>query len=414
MTRLEGAATAGVASSAERRAALRPTAAVTGVIVSAAIPPFLVGALAPLIARDMSFGASAVGIGIAAYYLVSGVLSPLGGWTVGRIGVVLSLRLTCAMTTVGLLAIAAAGSAAHIVVVLGILGLPNSVVQPAANAVLAEVRAGRLQALVFGVVQAAIPTATLIAGVVLGVASYAGGWRWTVLAVAVLTVGALWGTRTLPATVRRPRVVPPGPVGPRPAAVAAPHGSPWVLAALVATGFLGSTAATSLPSYVASTGLASGLSPGVVASAQVLGSIACAATRIGAPLGVSHATTLRRLVLIGSLLVLGGLGFLCLASGTPAGFLVGTVAAYAFGWGWNGLFNLVVVGVRPDRIAAATGRTQAGIFLGGLVGPLTFAAVVHQHGYDLAWLVASGAALAAAGAATCGMLAVRHGTPPRR
>ncbi len=184
----------------EDRAALwqtagRPTLAVVGVIVMAAIPPFLVGALSPLIARDLPFGASDVGVSIAAYYFVSGVLSPLGGRAVARIGIARALRLSCAITAVGLVAIAAAGDAMHIAVALGVLGVPNCVVQPAANAALAEVRSPRMQAFVFGTVQASIPIATLIAGVVLGVASYAGGWRWTVLAVASLSLIALWLTR---------------------------------------------------------------------------------------------------------------------------------------------------------------------------------------------------------------------------
>ena len=191
-----------------------------------------------------------------------------------------------------------------------------------------------------------------------------------------------------------------------------PSGTPWLLVALVATGFFASIAATSLPSYVASTGLATGLAPGLVAGAQVLGSIACATTRIGAPLAISQGTSGQRLRLIALLLGGGAVGYLLLGTGSAAGFLVGTVVAYAFGWGWNGLFNQVVVAVRPDRIAAATGMTQGGVFLGGTVGPLSFAAIVHAHGYEPAWLIAAGAALAAVVTvvtATC--IAHRTGQP---
>lgn len=382
----------------------RPTLAVIGVIVCAAIPPFLVGALAPLIGDDMPLSATQVGVAIAAYYLVSGVLSPLGGRAVDRIGVVRALRLSCAITTAGLLAIALAGEALHLAIALGVLGVPNSVVQPAANAVLAETRTPRLQAFVFGTVQASIPTATLVAGLVLGVASYAGGWRWTVLAVASLTLVALWITRGLPPTDRGSRPAPaetPSHLGTR-------TSTPWVLVALVAIGFFASTAATSLPSYIASTGLDTGLEPALVAGAQVLGSLACAVTRIAAPLGVSHGTSQRRLVLVSVLLAGGALGYVLLGTGTAAGFLIGTVVAYAFGWGWNGLFNQVVVSVRPDRIAAATGMTQGGVFLGGTAGPLVFAAMVHAHGYGAAWWISSGAAVAAVGAALVAIVLLRR------
>lgn len=383
--------------------------AVIGVIVSAAIPPFLVGALAPLIARDMPFGAGDLGLAIAAYYLVSGLLSPTGGWIVERIGVRWSLRLSCGITTVGLVAIAAAESAVHIAVALAFLGLPNSAVQPAANAVLAEVEAPRLRAFVFGVVQAAIPAATLVAGVVLGVASYLGGWRWTILTVAGLTVVALWMLRVLgagtptPATGGSPVDLPPDRDRPH-----RPVGGPWAMVALVCTGFLGSTAATTLPAYVASSGLDTGLAPGVVAAAQVAGSLACAGTRIVASFGVTGDRAGKRLLFISGLLVVGVVGYVCLWTGTTVGFFLGTVVAYAFGWGWNGLFNLVVVNIRPEAIASATGKTQGGVFLGGMFGPLLFAAVVSHSGFGSAWLVAAGAALGAAVAAGSATVVLRR------
>lgn len=372
----------------------RPTVAVIAAIVSAAIPPFLVGALAPLMADDMRFTVTDVGVAIAAYYLVSGVLSPLGGRVVGLIGVAWSLRLSCAITSAGLVAIGLAGDAIQVTIALALLGVPNSVVQPAANAALAEVRAPRLQAVVFGTVQASIPTATLIAGVVLGLASVAGGWRGTVLGVAALALGALRLTRALPHTAR-PRSQ-AAPVDLRPRIPGRETGGPWLLASLVTMGFLASVAATSLPSYVASTGLDTGLAPGAVAAAQVLGSLACASTRIGAPLGISHGTGPQRLLLVCLLLCGGVLGYALLGVGSAPLFVIGTVLAYACGWGWNGLFNQVVVAVRPGRVAAATGLTQSGIFLGGMIGPLTFAVVVQTGGYGAAWLMSAGAACTAA------------------
>lgn len=388
--------------SGERRAATRPTLAVTAVIVSAAIPPFLIGALAPLIGRDMPLDATGVGLAIAAYYLVSGLLSPLGGRAVDRIGVVMALRMSCGITALGLLAVASASAPVHLIVVLGVLGLPNSLVQPAANAALAELRSPRLRAFSFGVVQAAIPAGTLIAGVVLGVSNYGGSWRWTVLAVAALTVATIWLTRGLSVAPRSDAR------SSSPAAVATPRppllGGTWILVSLVATGFLASAAATSLPSFVVSTGLATGLAPAVVAGTQAVGSLACATTRIAMPLGASHATPQRRLFVIVVLLGVSTLGYLSLGSGTSAGFLVGAVLAYAFGWGWNGLFNLVVVSVRPERVAAATGMTQGGVFLGGMAGPLVFAALVDHSGFAAAWLVTSGWAVAAAISALVGVV----------
>lgn len=371
------------------------SAGVAAVIVCAAIPPFLVGALAPRLAADFIFDTARLGLAVAGYYLVSGVLSPLGGRLVDRLGPTLTFRVAAATTTVGLLAIAAAQSAMHVGIALTLLGLPNSLVQPAANRMLSEVSAPRARALAFGVVQAAIPTATLVAGAVLAVASYGSSWRWTVLAVGGFTVAV---QLVVPRVTRdvglspkpRPEVVP----------APAPYNDPRLMVALVATGFFASAAATSLPSFIASTGLALGLSALSVSTAQVLGSLACILLRIVAPLLSSHSSLALRCGMVSVLLALGVGGYLGLASGTAAGFLLGAVVAYACGWGWNGLFNLVVVGVRPGGIAAATGKTQGGVFLGGLVGPLLFATIARDGNYGAAWLALSAGVVVAVGSST--------------
>lgn len=375
-------------------------AGVTAVVVCSVIPPFLVGALAPQIRSDLPFHTGHLGLALSACYTVTAVLSPVAGWFVGRVGARRSLRLACGLTTLGLVGISSATRAEHVILALALVGIPNALTQPASNDVLSRVKAPRRRALSFGLVQASIPAASLIAGVVLAAASYGISWRGSVLVVAAVTVLAQLALPRSAAARGRPGSPRPSrPVAPDPT----PPGSRVLLFGLVATGCLASAAATALPSFAATTGLAAGLAPWVVAAAQIAGSVTSVVIRVLAPLATSHASMRRRLHAIAGLMLLGTVAMAGIATGTTAGFVLGSIAAFGLGWGWNGLYNLVVATVRPGRIAATTGITQAGIFLGGTLGPLAFAVAARSADHDAAWLlmaaVMGAAALAAASAA---------------
>lgn len=376
---------------------LRSVLGLTAAIVSAAIPPFLVGALTTRIAHSFAFDTTDVGLAIAGYYLVSGVLSPAGGRVVQRFGPTVVLRSACLLSSVGLVAIAASTSAVQVLVALTLLGLPNAVVQPSCNEVLAGL-APRVRAVSFGIVQASIPTATLAAGALLAVASYGASWRWTVLGVAVLTMAFQAAVPRIPHhRVPRARSA-TGRAGAR-------AGRRGLLAPLVATGFLASCAVTCLPSFVATTGEHVGVAPWLAALAQGLGSAGSAIVRIVAPAVTGRSSARRQLLTVATLQCAGLLGFLGLATGSAAGFVAGTIAAFTLGWGFNGLFNLIVTNAHPDRIASATGLTQGGVFLGGMVGPLVFAAIAGSTHFGGAW---SAMALITCTALTATLIAARR------
>lgn len=382
------------------QAAARSVAGLVAVTVSAAIAPFLVGALAPRIAGEVALSTRDVGVAMAGYYLLSGALSPAGGRVVDILGTTVALRWACALSTVGLVGIAAAQNTVTIAVVLALLGILNSVVQPSCNELLAELRHPRVRAASFGVLQASIPAATLIAALLLGLAGPGGGWRRTVFAVAVLTLL----TQLVVPQVARTRVPHPstdagsGPDAPR------GHGGRWFVAALVSMGFFASCALTTLPSFAAISGHHVGLTAWTIAIAQTVGSAGSAVMRIVAATLTSHAGMAGRLTVIAGLQLIGILGFLGMAIGTTAGFVVGTVAAFTFGWGFNGLFNMVVASARPAQIARTTGFTQAGIYLGGMTGPVVFAAIAGADHFRLGWLAMS---LFMAAAAATTLLALR-------
>lgn len=364
-------------------------AAVLLTMVSASVGPFLVGSISVQIGRDISFTPADVGLAVAGYYLVSAVLSPFAGRFVAALGPATSLRLASAGSTVGLVMIALAPSSEWILVALTLLGMPNSLVQPSSNQVLSQVADPRLRGLSFGLVQAAIPVSTLLSGMLLAMVGDSSSWRPALWAVAVLTLsGQLLIGRVAVST----------PVSAQSRTQTAPRrltGGPPLMVAMVVGALLASAAATSLPSFVAVTGEQHEFSPTVIATAQVTGSLACITVRILAAWRGGMARGPGMLGTVATLLLVGSGGYLLLAwSGTPWAFALGVTVAYAFGWGWNGLFNLSVSRVRPTRIAASTGMTQGGVYLGGMCGPPLFAAVVARNGYGPGWLVIAIGALA--------------------
>lgn len=97
------------------------------------------------------------------------------------------------------------------------------------------------------------------------------------------------------------------------------------------------------------------------------------------------------------MLALGAVGFAIIgATGVGVGLVVGTLVAFAAGWGWNGLYNLAIVRHNEGAPAGATGVTQTGVYLGSMAGPLAFGVIAGGVSYPAAWTAAAGAAAAAA------------------
>jgi len=356
----------------------RDVAGVIVAMVSAAIAPFLVGTLSVQIGASFEFGAGDLAVAVAGYYLVSAVLSPAGGRLVGALGAVPALRLACLGSTAGLGLAATADSASTIVIALGLLGVPNALVQPASNQVLATVRSPRLQALSFGLVQSAIPIATLISGVLLGLVGASSSWRAALVSVVVFTA---LGQLVIGADREKKRQV----TQQAASSIAAEPGGRLLLTALVVGGLLATMAAATLPAFVAATGQANGVGPHAVAAAQIAGSMACITARVAITWRAAHLEGFQLLFAMAGLLALGAVGYLLVGNEAALVFGAGVVLAYGCGWGWNGVFNLSLTRARPRGIARATGLTQAGVFLGGVLGPLMFAAAVHRQGHGAAW-----------------------------
>lgn len=398
------------ATSSVDRSSRNERARVIGAVfamVAVAAPPFFVAVLAAQIEHQLGFTTTQLGLGIAGYFLVSAVMSPVMGRAVGRWGAGRLLRLACAFATLGLLVIAVAPSAVTIVLVLVLLGLPNSAAQPAATHVINGVSGMRARALSFGLVQASVPATTLLAGLVLATL-HGASWRVAVTVVGCATLLAQLAVRGVPITDddQGPAAAPNCDLSGNAAGVPSDTARRFIILMAVG-GFFLSFAAQCLPSFLVVTGLRTGLQPTTVGVVQIAASVASIIARIAVAAragGSAGADDVRGL---GVLALAGTTGFGLLAVGDARTFVVGALVSYGCGWGWSALFNFCVARAHPGSAAASAGVTQAGVFFGGSTGPIVFASIATVSSMQVAW---SGAAISAALAACCLFAARRQWT----
>jgi MFS family permease len=364
-----------------------PGAILLAVAVATAgvVPAFLTGGLAVQIRAELGFGEGALGLAVAVFFATSALASVVFGRVVERVGSSLGMRLAVAVSAASLLAVSAlAGSWWGLVACLVLGGLGNSISHPATHLFLArEVPQGR-QGLAFGVKQAAIPVATLLAGLAVPSVATTVGWRWAfagaaalALCVALLVPGGGEGG------IRRVKDARAGDV-------------PLTPLVLLALGIgLGSAAANPLGAFTVESAVAAGIEVGTAGLLLALGSAAGIAVRVLFGY-VADKLESGRLRIVAGMLGIGTVGFVLLASGVVPLLVIGVVLAFAAGWGWPGLFNFAIVKTNPRAPAAATGITQTGASSGAAAGPLAFGFIVEGASFGTAWLLYGALALVAA------------------
>jgi MFS family permease len=362
----------------------RPVLLAVAVATAGVLPAFLTGGLAVQMREEFGFGVAALGLAVAAFFVCSSLASAVMGRLVERIGSRQGMRLSAIGSAASLLGIALlAGSWAGLVACLVLGGLANAVSHPATHLSLArEVPACR-QGLSFGVKQAAIPAATLLAGLAVPGIAVTLGWRWAFAggAALALAVASLVPEASGSTPRRRERT------REKDARVA-----PLLLLALGIG--LGSTAATPLGAFIVESSVAAGLRVETAGLLLALGSAVNIVVRV--LFGhLADGMSGGRLRLVAAMLGIGVAGFALLATGESGLIVPGALLAFGAGWGWPGLFNFAVVKTSPGAPAAATGITQTGASGGAALGPLVFGLVAEVTSYDVAWLGSGAMALAA-------------------
>lgn len=368
---------------------LPPIVAAVGTATAGVLPVFLTGALAVQIRHDLGFGRVAQGVVIATFFAAAACFSILFGRLADRRGPARVLRVATLVSAASLLGVAVgAGSVGWLVVALVVAGIANGAIQPAANLLVARAIRPDRQGLAFGIKQAAIPMATLLASLAVPTLALTVGWRYAFGSAAILATA-------LTVVIPDPPVVARGSVPSTERIDLAP------LVLLTAAFGLGAGAANALGAFLVTTSVATGMHPGTAGLLAALASATGLTVRITAG-RLADRRGARHLPVVAGMLAAGTAGYLLLALAdltrltwllVPAALL-----AYGAGWGWNGLFNFAIVRVHPWAPARATGVTQSGAYLGSVAGPLLFGLVSANAGDGVAWLAtAVVAAVAAAG-----------------
>lgn len=377
----------------------RPLTGALGLVAVAALPIFLTGSLAPELRRDFSLSDAVLGLAVGVFFATSALASVPAGRLVARIGTQSSVRLTATLAIACSLGAALlVDSAAGLVAVLVIGGIGNAVSSPAASAVLTRDLVLERHGIGYGALTAGAPIGSLLAGLALPLVARPLDWRIAFLAGAglALLVGLLAGVRRGGAG-DGPRPDPRAPVMPRNAAVtdtsAAVGWDPVRRLALAAA--LGSAASTGLITFLVVFSVDSGMGAGEAGALLAVTGLAAAASRIGLGL-VADRRPERASAYLVALLVGSSGGFLLLLTGTPALIALGALVAGGLGWGWAGLMNLIAVREGRHVPAEAVGIVMSGLFAGAVTGPTVIGLVAEHVGFELAWLLAAGAAIAAA------------------
>ena len=362
----------------------RAGAAATTVTIASVIPVFLVGGMSVQISDDLGFTAAGLGVAVAANFAVSALVSTPSGRLVERYGAAVVSRVAVLLSAGALLGIAAVAWNYWTLVALLMVGATaNSAGQLSSNLLLSRHIPKRRQGLLFGLKQAAIPASTLFAGVSVPLIALTVGWRWAFALAGVLALGALLPLRGMGEAAR-----------PRRAKEEQGRPTPALLVIGLAAACAAS-AASNLSPFLADTAVSHGLSPAAAGLTLTLGSGAGLCARVG----FGWLTDRRGgdgMALIAAMLIVGA-GGLALLSATSLWTLpLGAVAGFGLGWAWPGILNFAVTHTHPEAPAAATGVTQTGVYLGGMLGPLTFGWVADGHGYGPAWLMSAGVMVVAA------------------
>jgi predicted MFS family arabinose efflux permease len=376
-------------------------AASTVSITLAALPVFLVGALAVFIRDELGFGEAQLGITASLYYLTSALSSAPGGRVTERLGARRGIALAAVGTTVSMLGIAMANGWIMLTAFMMLAGAVNGIALPASNLALARGVPLRRQGIAFGLKQSAGPFAALLAGASVPLLGLTVGWRWAFVTAAILAgpLVMLWlGTRAPAAPAERRS----GDVATRPLLVLA-----------TAAGFA-VIGGSSLGSFYVESAVASGIDAGTAGTLLAIGSIIGIAGRLSIGwLGDIYPNT--HVPLLTGLLGIGAISFIGLGrTASPTPLLVVTVIAFLTGWGWPALYNFAVVVRSPGAPAIASGITATGIYTGGVFGPVAFGMIVERSSYGSAWLmVGISLAISAALMHVGGRMLERSVTPGR-
>lgn len=363
----------------------------------AALPLYLVSALVLQLSRGLGFGVSRLGIATATFFGAAALSANLAGRIMPRLGSVQGLRIGSVLIVVSCLMAGTALVWWTVPIAMVVAGAGNGVTQVAANlAIFDGVAAGR-QGLAFGSKQAAVPMASVLAGLSLPVIGLVFGWRWVFIGAAALGVVLAVSVPSVSARFPRDRREP------------VIRRLPRSLVFLALAGICGAAAGNGIALFIVASAVEIGFDEPVAGVVLATFSILVVAVRIGAGWLVDRRQSsghVEMMWLAGA----GAVGALVLmVASTPGPYLLAMPLAVLGAWGWPGVFFFTVVHAYPAFPARATGLVLSGNLMGTVTGPLVVGWLAGRGNYSAAWLFVS--ALAALSTLAFA-LSYRHGPRP--
>ncbi|WP_114906260.1 MFS transporter [Ornithinimicrobium murale] len=354
-----------------------------------ALPPFLVGAQAVLMQRDLGFGPSVLGVVVSTFFGVAALATIFGSGLLDRWS-----RRRAQVIAGGLVSIGGFGLALGVhhwgilIAAMAVLGLANAACQGTSNQTVATALPPHRRGLGFGIKQSAVPAAIMFGGLAVPTMTALFGWRSTFLVTGacgfVVIALALRHRDDGPKGIRVSAVPSLGDRAPR---------VPLLLCGCAIT--FASAAANFLGAYLASWAHQVGLSVGQAGLLMAAGSGSSILIRVFA----GHRADRRFGGNLGIVAAQMAAGALCLLM---IGFLDVTWAVVVFGflsfgvgWSWPGLFLYAAARVGRDAPAQASSVVQAGAFAGGAIGPVSFGLLISAVSFQGAWFVAAGSFIVA-------------------
>lgn len=355
------------------RAPIGTLLAAIGATTVAALPTLLVGGLAILIGRDLGFGEAELGIAIAASFGSAALVSVPAGRLAERIGPRRVTWIGLACSTVALLGIGLiVDSWAALVPFLCLAGVGVTTVQLGANVLLARAVPAARQGFAFGAKQAAVPLASLMAGLALPLIGLTLGWHVPFLLGVLLVPVVLWW---LPDAAGVPSSNAHNDGD-------APFGALVLLAVGVA---LASAGGNSTPPFIVPAVVDRGFSEAQAGLLLAGGSLVVILVRVASGWFADRLGRGSLLLVIG-LIGVGALGYVGLALATqPVLIVVFAAMAFGGGWGWGGLVLLALSRTNPRAPGRAMGIVQIGPMAGAVLGPLVFGFLAETIGFSAAW-----------------------------
>lgn len=369
-------------------------------LVLAALPLFMVGGLAVQIRAELGLTETALGAAVTSGFIVGAVSAPFGGRLADRIGPQTAIYIGGSLSALSLAGLGLMVDGwLEMAAFLSLAGLAVAVIDPGLAILVKQSVTEDIHGLAFGLKEASIPAATLVAGAAVPAIALTVGWRWA-FAVGFLPLLVVF--------LLLRRGAQPQTSGSRVSAASqdsairgrAP-GKAIAMTAVAAA--LGTTAASGVGVFLTESAVAMGMSPGAAGVLLATGSVAGIITRISTGVTADRWGG-AQFHLIAGMLAVGGVTIALGGSGNNVLLVVGTIGAFAGGWGWTGLYFLSLVKSSPSNPGAVAGIGTAGLGVGNAAGPVLFGLTAQSISFRAAWLAAG----AVAGLASILMVAAKR------